>query len=436
MKFENTKSDGMSREYKVVLFADEIESGVVAAIAERAKTFKMPGYRAGHVPLNLVRGNLESVVIKDVVEDLIHKACVAVIDDSQAEQGGPSPQCRIENSYRQGDDLEVIVTVEISPVFELKPYDFTIVKVIPKVTDEDTDELIASLMEMAPIREPADESHEIRALDEVSYRAVLKNADGSVVRKRRESVVIPQEPEEGAEFLQAFMGKRIGSSFELRIDDKQTIEVTIKKVNKAITDLAPTDYVQRVSTGGINELSGLLQTSLKTVLDSEVFDYHRSQILKEICKQYDFDVPKGIFEQEMQNFITEINANQEDSPNSQKKTEKELREECAPIVRDKIRLGYIFDKIAKEQNITVSPEEVGQMIMAEANFRPPHEREALLNYYRSTPDAVTHKASVILERKVVQFLISKAKIKEEIEKTKSEIADLLDGTEENAEEPA
>ena len=55
MNVSETKSDGLLREYKIVITAVEIEAEVTKKLEEIAATVKMPGFRPGKVPLSVVK---------------------------------------------------------------------------------------------------------------------------------------------------------------------------------------------------------------------------------------------------------------------------------------------------------------------------------------------------------------------------------------------
>ena len=58
MNVSETKSDGLLREYKIVITAAEIDAEVAKKLEELAKTVKMPGFRPGKVPLSVVKTRL------------------------------------------------------------------------------------------------------------------------------------------------------------------------------------------------------------------------------------------------------------------------------------------------------------------------------------------------------------------------------------------
>ena len=55
MNVSETKSDGLLREYKIVITASEIEEKVTKKLKEIAVKVNMPGFRPGKVPLSVVK---------------------------------------------------------------------------------------------------------------------------------------------------------------------------------------------------------------------------------------------------------------------------------------------------------------------------------------------------------------------------------------------
>jgi trigger factor len=215
MIFENVKSDGMLKEYKVVLGAAEIEDEIDRAVNERRKTFKVAGFRTGHVPYQVVRNSVEDSVTKDILDSLISKACDKVIKDSKVQDLVSSPTYRLENAYEKGKDVEVFLMLEPAPSFELKPIDLEIERIIPKVSDEEVDEERERLMKVVLVHEKAKKEHQIQPKDEVSYKAICYNNGIESKKKSFENkIVIPEEIPEGSEFFQGFIGKKEGEEFE------------------------------------------------------------------------------------------------------------------------------------------------------------------------------------------------------------------------------
>jgi len=144
MQVTETKSEGLSREFKVALPAKEIEEKISHRLEELAATAELPGFRPGKVPLSVLRKKYGSSVLGEVLER-------AVNDSSQqalAEKGlRPAMQPQIEvTSFEDGGDLEYTLAVELLP--EIKPVDFSKIKLeklVPQADEDQIDKILADI---------------------------------------------------------------------------------------------------------------------------------------------------------------------------------------------------------------------------------------------------------------------------------------------------
>ena len=177
----------------------------------------------------------------------------------------------------------------------------------------------------------------------------------------------------------------------------------------------------------LKELDAAIKEKLENDINVQAFLYHKNQILETLEKQYKFDLPQGVVDQEMDSVIANVKrelANDakkagKDSKKEKQKTDDELKKEFADVVNKRVLLGYVLNRIAKEEKISATDREVQNAIVAEIN-RNPATAKAMVEYYSKNPGAVSYKKAEIIERKVVSFLVGKAKCKE-VAKTKQEI---------------
>ena len=243
------------------------------------------------------------------------------------------------------------------------------------------------------------------------------------------TILIPDAIPEGAEFLSNFVGKKIGESFDFvpATDKNLKYKITIRSIKKALTDLSPEEYAKRRGFKDLKELDAAIKEKLENDINVQAFLYHKNQILETLEKQYKFDLPQGVVDQEMDSVIANVKrelANDakkagKDSKKEKQKTDDELKKEFADVVNKRVLLGYVLNRIAKEEKISATDREVQNAIVAEIN-RNPATAKAMVEYYSKNPGAVSYKKAEIIERKVVSFLVGKAKCKE-VAKTKQEI---------------
>jgi trigger factor len=88
--------------------------------------------------------------------------------------------------------------------------------------------------------------------------------------------------------------------------------------------------------------------------------------------------------------------------------DEKAREEFRRVAERRVRLGLLLAEVGRNNNITVTQEELNQALAQEARRLPGYERQ-VIDYYRKNPDAVNHLRAPIFEEKVVDFIVELAK---------------------------
>ena len=70
MNITESKSEGLKKEYKVVVSAAEFEAKIDAKIKQISKNAKLPGFRAGKAPFEMLKKKYHDSVIGEVIEAL------------------------------------------------------------------------------------------------------------------------------------------------------------------------------------------------------------------------------------------------------------------------------------------------------------------------------------------------------------------------------
>ena len=173
MQVTEVKSEGLSREYKVVLPAKEIEEKVSHRLEEIAKTANMPGFRPGKVPVGLLRKRYGPSVMGEVLE-----AAVSSSAEQAVAEKGVRPVSKPEfdvTSFEDGKDLEYTMSFDILPEITLP--DFAKIKVermVPKVEEKDVDETLQRIADANKTSEPITKARKSKAGDIVVINFVGK----------------------------------------------------------------------------------------------------------------------------------------------------------------------------------------------------------------------------------------------------------------------
>ena len=120
MQVSETLSEGLKREYTVVVEAADMEAKVTNRLADLAKQAQMPGFRRGKVPVKLLRRTYGKQLLGEVLEQTVNETTTETIEKNELT---PAMQPKIEvGSFDEGSDLEYTIQLEVMPEFE--PMDF------------------------------------------------------------------------------------------------------------------------------------------------------------------------------------------------------------------------------------------------------------------------------------------------------------------------
>jgi trigger factor len=114
MKTVETQNEGLKRAFMLTIPAEDIEARVEQEVKRIAPQVRMPGFRPGTVPPNLIR-KMHGDSLRG---DALNTAVQAGVQQLLVEQNirpALSPQVELENEYEPGKDAEVRVTVEALP---------------------------------------------------------------------------------------------------------------------------------------------------------------------------------------------------------------------------------------------------------------------------------------------------------------------------------
>src|SRR6202044_3132878 len=103
MQIIETSTEGLKREFKIVVAAEEIEARLQARLAEIGKTVKLPGFRPGKVPTAVLKQRYGQSVMGEVLEDTVNQTSGEALRSRNLR---PALQPKITiDSFEPGQDL-------------------------------------------------------------------------------------------------------------------------------------------------------------------------------------------------------------------------------------------------------------------------------------------------------------------------------------------
>ncbi len=186
MQVTETNTDGLKREFRVVVPAGEVEDKVVRRLDEIGRSIRLPGFRPGKVPMQILRRRYGPSVLGEVLESTVQGSSAEAIREHNLRPALP-PKVEIQ-SFSEGADLEYKMSVELLPdIPEPSFADLGIERLVVEVQDEDIDRAVERIAEQQrkseAVERPA-ESGDIIVID-VEGRAGEEESPGVHSRLRR-----------------------------------------------------------------------------------------------------------------------------------------------------------------------------------------------------------------------------------------------------------
>ncbi len=435
LQVQETKSEGLRREFKIAVPAKEIEARIGDRLGDIARTAHLPGFRPGKAPLAVLKKKYGEAVRGEVLE----RALNDTTRQAMADRGlRPATQPSVEVlAFGEGKDLEYTLALDVMP--EIKPMDFSALSLERLVVPVDEDKVTETLKRIAESRKatkPAPASHAAAKGDVVVVDFVGRvdgtefpggKADGYSLELGSGSFIPGFEDQligakAGAEVAVKVAFPKDYGAAELAGKDAE-FAVTVKDVQ--IAEAAAVDDVLAKAVGMTD-----LET-LKSRIREEQGREHKElsrlrlkrTLLDALHEAHDFEVPDTLVENEFQAIWSQFEDQRKreaegkggdavaQTEAEKSKTDDEHKEDFRAIAERRVRLGLLLAEIGRINNIQVAQDDINRALTQQAQ-RFPGQEQAVIEYFRKSPEAMQSLVGPILEEKVVDFIIELAKIKD------------------------
>ena len=435
MNVTETLAEGLKREYKVVVSADDIAQRIDGRLSELQKTVNMKGFRPGKVPVQLLKRQYGASVANEVIQKAMEDSSGQVI----TEQGvRPAMQPRIEDmSYDEGKDLEFVLAVEIMPEIETSDFSgYKVERFVVDVPDSETDEAIERMLANSKDFDETDDGY--KAVDGDSVRIDFKGMiDGEAFAG---GTAEDQSVELGAgrllpEFEEGLIGREAGDKTEIEVafpDDygneeiagkTATFEITVHEVRKARPAVLDDAFAAEQGAADVADLKQEVAKRLGAEYEHLAHQLMKRRLLDQLADSYSFEVPPGLVDGEFEAIWKQIEQeldhaqeHQHDhdhdhdhaEPVSDEKRE-EMKTEYRQIAERRVRLGLLLSEIGQQNEIKVTPEDMQNAVIERAKQFPGQEAK-VVEFYQTNPQAIQELTAPVLEDRVIEHILSEVEI--------------------------
>jgi len=436
MNVSETKSDGLLREYKIGITADEIETEVTKKMQEIAATVKMPGFRPGKVPLSVVKTRFGDQARGEAIKTALDEGARQAIEGNDLKLAS-QPKVDIK-SYEENKDLEASLACEVMPAITMP--DLAKLAIEKPRIESDSKEIDDALSRIADENRPTVALAKPRAakLGDVVTIDFVGRIDGEAFEG---GAAEGHALELGSNsFIPGFEDGLVGAKTDETRDVPVTFpeeyqaahlagklavfEVTVKDIQEKADASIDDELAKRL---GFDDLDGL-----KDAIGQQINGQHatalrqlvKKNVLDALADGEAFDVPPSLFQQEYESVARAMNPNASEAhhhdhdhdhdhhpPATDEGMSKADKDEAQKIATRRVRLGLLITEIGRVNNIDVTEEDTRKAVFEEAR-RYPGQEQMVLEYFQKNPQAMQQIAGPIFEDKVIDFILEMAKVSE------------------------
>jgi trigger factor len=434
MQVTETNTDGLKREFRVVVPAADLEARLNERIVELKDQVRLNGFRPGKVPVNHLKRVYGRRVMAEAIEAAVREANAQIVSERgfrlamEPKVTLPEDESEIEGVIAGRSDLAYTMAVEVIPPIELADFKtITVEKLVAEVSD---DEITTAIKAIAEQNKP-----------------YVAKAAGSGAEKGDRVVIafsgsIDGKPFEGGTgedipvllgtetFIPGFEEQLIGIaagetrtvnasfpnnySVETLAGKQATFEVTAKSVEAPGAVTIDDAFAKSLGMESLDNLKAAVRERLEREHAGVSRQKLKRNLLDRLDELHKFTPPPTLVEEEFDRVWSTVTSDlksQNRTFDDEGTTEEKAKSEYREIADRRVRLGLVLAEIGEKNGIKVTDDELNRAVVERAREFPGRE-QAVWDYYRKNPAAIGALRAPIFEEKVVDFIVELAKLTE------------------------
>lgn len=356
---------------EVEIPADLLSREASRVTSEFGRQAKVPGFRPGKIPANVVRTKFAKEIQEEVVSRVLGQSFRDVVIGKGLEPVG-EPQLEHLDPFIDGAPMKFRARFEVKPVIELGEYRGLEIE-DPKieVSETDVEAMIERLREQASHyrveTERGLEDGDFAVIDILSSGEELETKTDSGHFKLGEETPLP-------ELHDGLRGKKAGesASFDKTYGEDagqeawrgRTVhhEVTLKEIRVQEKPEVNDEFAK--SVGGwdtVEQMREAIAADIRAHREHEAVRFKRAQVGDRLLAAHQFDVPEALVDDELGkslNNYARYLASQGVNLESAELDWRKIGEEFRPEAVKRVKRSLILEAIARKENLTVSDVEV------------------------------------------------------------------------------
>lgn len=407
----------LERKVTVGIPADKIESALASRMNEVSRTAKIDGFRPGKIPLKVIKKRFGEALRGEVIEKAIQESIFEALNQENINPAGMPSIESIKGD--EGQDVEYVAKLEVYPEIELAEFsNISIEQREAEITDKDFEERLEQLRERAKEWKEVERAAKSGDQVNIDYEGTKDgeafnggSAQGSPLELGSGQMV--------PGFEDGIVGMKAGDEKELKLkfpddyhaEDLKGQEVIFKvKVNSVSEAFVPElddELAKKMGVeGGLEAFKKQVRESMVKELDQAIKGDVKQQVMDEILKLHEVEVPQAVVQQQIQVMKQQM---LQQFGGAQMDLSMFPDDMFAERAKENAALSLVLSKIIEARSLAATREAVKGYIEKQAE-QYGDQKDEIVQYYMNDKQRHAEIEAVVLEEQLVELVLSEAKI--------------------------
>jgi len=411
-------TNGLERRMTVEIPREKINNEIQTRLKSLAGSAKMPGFRPGKVPFNVIQKRYGGQVHKEVLGEMMQNSFYEAVSQEKLRPAG-MPHIEPKNEADESKDVAFIATFEVYPEIELGSMDqIQIEKPVFEIADADIDKMVDTIRKQRVVWQAVERPAKTGDRVTIDFEGKIEGeafegGSGKAMPVELGSGRMIAGFEEQLEGVSLNDEKILSMDFPAEYHKKElagkpvTFDVKVVNIEEPALPELDEEFIKSmgVNDGSVETFRNQVKANMLREAEQNVSSTVKQQVLDQLLKTASFDIPKVLIDSEIHGLMQQ--QQQQMGEQAAKELEPTIFEEQA---RRRVALGLILSEIVKQNDIKVEPAKVRNIIDGiAASYDYPEE---VVKYYYGDKQRLAEVENYALEGEVVDWVISNASVTE------------------------
>jgi len=456
---------------RIEIPSDVIEKEIENSLEKLRQKAKIPGFRPGRAPINLIEKRFGKEVEAEVLDKIIPEHLSSAIREADIKPV-TIPVLDEKFSFKRNNPVNLSITIEVLPKIENLNYENINVKDIPfSVDDSDIEDTLKRLQDQKAVLEVSDK--EVQMDDLVTFEYVDSEIIGEEIGPSVKELISGMGNEIFPhDIMEKVLGKKKGDTIEFTTTFSKeiskelagktaNIKLKINEIKKKSLPAIDDEFAKDLGFENLPELKEKMREKIYRAKKEQVQKIQKAEIINMLIENNKLEVPETLLNRELESLILQESLSDEGYKPAPASEERSGMQDTTPLTpplpRGEFKEGHhesgimhptleeagslkgekdvedlqaklkqkafrnvqasiIIDAIGQKEGISITDQEVNDQISLIAQ-RLSATPEAVKNFYKYKEGSLEGLRHSIFEEKVMDMLLSKATINKKLNLT-------------------